>query len=115
MLRHVLRLIGKIGDQPRCYYALTAAYCELVGQLKGKTMAFRCNFVDGPWAGQSVTLDQRVPRFEVGRARDPKVIGSIDSFFRYEPGPSKMVNGIEEAEFKITYDGPTHTTGGTNA
>jgi len=69
--------------------------------------AFRANFVDGPWAGQSVTLDGSVPDFQVSRAGDPAK-GTQDTIFVYAAGKSKMVNGIEEADFKISYDGPLH-------
>jgi len=79
-------------------------------------MPFRCNFADGPWAGQSLTLDQKIPKFEVSRPSNRKVIGSIDTMFRYEPGISRLVNGVEEADFTITYDGPLHVLpGGNNA
>lgn len=106
MLRHLFNIIGWAGDQPRCYYALTAAYCDLAAKLRGQQVPFKSNFVDGPWAGQSVTSDVKVPKYEVSRAGNPQA-GVQDSIFVYEPaGDAKDEFGIETQEFKITYDGP---------
>ena len=69
--------------------------------------AFKAAFVDGPWSGQSVVLDGKVPDFQVSHAGDPTK-QTVDTIFVYTAGKSKMVNGIEEADFKISYDGPLH-------
>lgn len=106
MLRHVLNLIGWLSDQPRCYYALTEAYCEVVGR-QGPKMSFKANFVDGPWAGQSVTVETKAPRFEVTRAGKP-ADGVADSVFIYEPGEPRMEFGLVTQDFKVVYDGPLY-------
>jgi hypothetical protein len=68
-------------------------------------MEFKANFVDGPWAGQSVNTETKIPRFEVTRAGKP-ADGVADSTFVYEPGESRMEFGVVTQDFKIVYDGP---------
>ncbi len=73
--------------------------------------AFRINFVDGPWAGQSCTLEHSIPVLEVTRAGDHR-LGTEDTIFVYKPAASRNVMGMEEADFKLYYDGPPRAFAG---
>lgn len=69
-------------------------------------MAFKCNFVDGPWTGQSVTYEKLLAKIEITRAGVPAK-GTSDSMFVYVPsGPVEMNFGVPAQDYVIVYDGP---------
>lgn len=70
---------------------------------------FICKFLDGPWAGRTVTYKRDTTKFEVSR---PRVDGDdCDRFFRYEPAEVRDLAGVKETDYKMTYDGPTFIEG----